>query len=70
MEHIMGEHENNPNTGSAAEAMGGAGLEMGAPGGGAPPGLPNINPMGLAADTAVPQVQGADLQPTNFAQSE
>lgn len=70
MEHVMGEHENNPNTGSAADLMAQFGLGEAAPGEGEAPIPPNpvgVNPMGLAADTQNKQIQVADAgPPTNF----
>jgi len=68
MQHIMEEHDSNPNTTSAASMMGGGGQ----PGAGGPPGMlpgPDGVPMpppGLQANTSQPQAQVADLQPTNF----
>lgn len=82
--HILGEHDNNPETGSAADALAGAS----APGAGAvpPPGLPaaggaplapvpgngagQVQPLALSPQTSQPASQVADLQPTNFAAPE
>lgn len=62
MDHILQEYDNNPQTGDAASLMQNAGL-----GGQAPGAETMINPMGMAADVAgQPQVQTADLQPTNL----
>ena len=61
-DHVLQEYDNNPATGSAADLIGNAGL------GAAPGAETQINPMGMAADTAgAPQVQTADAQPANFA---
>jgi hypothetical protein len=66
--HILGEHEANPGTGSAADAMEGAGLQ--------PPGPPNMGPPPPGGPTPPnqlptptpggggPQIQPADLQPS------
>lgn len=72
MDHILQEHDNNPATGSAVDAMGGFGMGTGVPGELPPPGaggLP-LPPPGLQAETSEPQSQVADLQPTNFANPE
>lgn len=75
--HIMGEHDNNPDTGSAAEALAGAGapaLPGGAPAGGPAPGGPGdtgqLATLALSPQTSQPQSQVADLQPTNFSAPE
>lgn len=72
--HIMGEHDNNPDTSSAADALAGAPP----PGAGLPPagssGAPasagQAAPLALSPQTTQPQNQVADLQPTNFAVPE
>lgn len=66
MDHILQEHDNNPATGSSADALGAFGLG-GQPG--AAPGAPNALSVG-AGQTTQPQAQVADLQPTNFANPE
>lgn len=68
--HIMGEHDNNPDTGSAGEALGAA-----QPGVLPPPvppgaGAGQLAPLALSPQTTQPQNQVADLQPTNFAVPE
>lgn len=69
--HILGEHDNNPDTGSAAEALAGAQTPAtgaaGAPAGG---GAGELAPLALSPQTEVPQPQVADVQPTNFATPE
>lgn len=66
--HILGEHDNNPSTGPAAELLGAAGQAVGAPGA---PGQGQIAPLNPGApQTSQPQNQVADLQPTNFAAPE
>lgn len=72
MDHILGEHDNNPATGSAADLLGAAGIS---PGGTVPAGMPGAppvtpEPMGLSPETTESQNQVADLQPTNFAAPE
>lgn len=66
--HIMGEHEANPATGPAAEAMSANG--MGGNGEPTPPGqvgqLPNLPGLGLTSNVQQPQAQMADIQSTNF----
>ena len=64
-DHILQEHDKNPATGSSADLLAGAegGMQQ-------PPNTPNIDALGLSADTTQPQVQMADNQPTNFAQPE
>lgn len=68
-DHIFQEHDNNPATGKIADMMGQYGMNAqttpGAPGTGVPVPAP-----GIQANTAQPQAQVADLQPTNFAQPE
>lgn len=68
--HILGEHDQNPATGSAADALAGA-----QPGAIPPPGIgPGAGgdqsgqaaPLALSAQTSQPQPQVADLQATNF----
>lgn len=71
--HIMGEHGNNPDTGTPAEALAGA-PAPGAPGT-APPAPPagttgQIAPLGLSPQTTQPNTPVADLQATNFATPE
>lgn len=74
--HILGEHDNNPETGSAADALGAAGAPGGAPVPGAPGVAPpagttgQIAPLGLSPQTTQPNAPVADLQPTNFATPE
>lgn len=75
--HILGEHDNNPDTGSAAEALAGAPpLGLPSPSGlpGAPaaggPGAGIGSPTALSPQTTQPSNQVADLQPTNFAVPE
>lgn len=71
--HILGEHDNNPSTGSAAEALGAgaAASPTGAPGApGASGGAGQAEPLALSPQTTQPQSQVADLQPTNFATPE
>lgn len=67
--HIMGEHNQNPDTGSAAEALAGA-PPPGAGPAGAPAAAGQATPLGLSPQTTQPQSQVADLQPTNFAVPE
>lgn len=68
MDHILQEHDKNPATGSAADALGAAGLTPGAPQ--IPsPGMGSPFAVG-AGQTSQPQPQVADLQPTNFANPE
>lgn len=66
--HIMGEHNQNPDTGSAADAL------AGAPAPGAlPPGAPaagQVAPLALSPQTTQPNSQVADIQPTNFTTPE
>lgn len=70
--HIMGEHESNPATGTAQQAMSanGMGGNQAGPGGVTPPGaigqLPNLPGLGLTSNTSQPQAQMADIQATNF----
>lgn len=75
--HILGEHDNNPDTGSAADALAGAPPPPGLPAGGptgAPaaggPGAGAGTPTALSPQTTQPNSQVADLQPTNFAVPE
>lgn len=75
--HILGEHDNNPDTGSAADALGAApplpGLPAGAPTGAPAAGGPGAGigaPTALSPQTTQPTNQVADLQPTNFAVPE
>lgn len=72
--HIMGEHDQNPATGSAADALGAApppapGLPTGAPAAGGP-GAGVGSPTALTPQTTQPASPVADLQPTNFAVPE
>lgn len=71
MDHILQEHDSNPATGSSADLLSANGLapQPGAGPGGSPAGAP-IPPPGIQAQTAQPQAQVADLQPTNFSQPE
>ena len=62
-DHIMGEHDKNPATGSAAEALQPFGL------GGTPTGIPAPS-TGFSPNTTEPQPQTADLQATNYAVPE
>lgn len=74
--HIMGEHNQNPDTGSAAEALGAA--QPGITGAATPPapgapaggGAGQVAPLALSPQTSAPQPQVADVQPTNFATPE
>lgn len=74
MQHILEEHDNNPNTGSAASMLGKPGEQGAAPGAPEGPQLPQAGgpgagpaqPVGVQANTSAPQAQVADLQPTNF----
>lgn len=68
MDHILQEHDKNPATGSAADALGAAGLALGAPQIPAP-GMGTPFAVG-SGQTSQPQAQVADLQPTNFANPE
>lgn len=68
MDHILGEHDANPATGSSAEMLGAYGLGGGPPAGG-PPGM-NTPFATQPGGSAPPQAQTADLQPTNFAAPE
>lgn len=77
--HILGEHDNNPETGSAADALAGAGVPPpggpAGPGGAGPaPGGPGdtgeLATLALSPQTSQPQAQVADLQPTNFSVPE
>lgn len=71
--HILGEHDQNPATGSAGEALAGAPPPQlgGAPGPvPAPDQSGQAAPLGLSPQTSQPQAQVADLQPTNFAAPE
>ena len=74
-DHIMQEHDNNPATGSSADAAKSAGLGIGgAPpppggGGGMPMGGAPLPPPSIQANTSQPQAQTADLQPTNFSKA-
>lgn len=72
--HILGEHDQNPDTGSAVEALAGAPPPGAAPGGdltGPPAGTTGqIAPLGLSPQTTQPNAPVADLQPTNFAAPE
>lgn len=79
VEHVMQEHDNNPNTGASADAMRENGVSPDDGTGNIPPGAvppippgvgPAINPMGLSADAAggQPQAQVADIQGANFNQ--
>jgi hypothetical protein len=73
MDHILQEHDSNPATGSAADLMGQYGLggdQLGAGGGGAPPGMNTPFSSGGGGGSAPPQAQTADLQPTNYANPE
>lgn len=68
MDHILQEHDNNPATGSSADLLGAHGLAPGAAG--VPPNGAPVPAPGIQANTAQPQAQVADLQPTNFSQPE
>lgn len=72
--HILGEHDENPETGSAADALGAAPPPGAPPGGGAPAaGGPDAgigSPLALSPQTTEPNSQVADLQPTNFSVPE
>lgn len=71
--HIMGEHEQNPATGTAAQAMSANGMQAGAnssQAGPTPPGqvgqVPNLPALGQTPNLQQPQAQAADIQSTNF----
>lgn len=68
--HIMGEHEANPATNSASEAMSANGLTGGPGGEPTPPAfigqLPNLPALGLTSNINQPQAQMADISATNF----
>lgn len=66
-DHILGEHDNNPNTGSAADALSAGGLPGGSAGATT---AGQAAPLALSAQTTQPQNQVADIQPTNFAVPE
>lgn len=77
MDHILQEHDANPNTGSSADLLSSNGLAPGGPGAGqAPQGMPQGapgqgNPLAVGAgQTTQPQAQVADIQPTNFSKPE
>jgi hypothetical protein len=68
--HILGEHDANPDTGSAAEALA-AGAPTGGTAGPSPAGgAGQAQPLALSPQTTQPESQVADLQPTNFAAPE
>lgn len=72
-DHILQEHDNNPATGSSADLLGAYGLGGQTPQAGTPGSpVPGANtPFQTApGGSAPPQAQTADLQPTNFAQTE
>lgn len=68
MQHILGEHNQNPATGTAEEALNQAGVNPNQQP--TPPGqvgqVPNLPALGLTANTSQPQAQIAGVQPTNF----
>ena len=71
MDHILQEHDANPATGAAADLTSAYGLnpeQGGEPVGPTIPGM--ATPFGLSPQTTQPQVQVADLEPTNFANPE
>lgn len=67
MQHILGEHNNNPATGSAEQAMNQNGLNPTQGGQATPPGqigqLPNLPALG---QTPNPEAQNASIRATNF----
>lgn len=69
LDHILGEHDNNPATGASADLLGAHGLN---PNPEAAAGVPGMaTPFGVGAgNTSQPQAQVADLEPTNFAVPE
>lgn len=76
--HIMGEHDNNPETGSAADALGAAAPAPAPAPGAAPPGgvgppagsTGQIAPLALSPQTTQPNTPVADISPTNFSAPE
>lgn len=73
--HIMGEHDNNPETGSAADALGATqpALPGAAPPGGVGPpagSTGQIAPLALSPQTTQPNTPVADISPTNFSAPE
>lgn len=64
--HILGEHDANPATGSAADALSVGQAAVPAAGAPVSDGSGQTAPLALSAQTGQPQPQVADLQATNF----